>query len=263
MIQIIIAVLFVSTTIFAVDTIEYKVVAGDTLSKISKEYLSNPRAWKELLKYNKIDSPNKIKPGLLLKIPDYLAKNKINKKPNAIAKITTKLGKVKYKKETDADWMDAKKDQLLESGMILNTQERGVAEIVFFDDPEIIIQMREKSILKIKLDKVRGIELVSGESFIKFLGHPKKETQELKFNVTTPTSVAGVRGTEFNVSTDENGLDKYGCSQGLIQVSAQGETVEVPAGFGTIVKKGEAPQKPFKLLDKIIIKPIKVKRLNE
>ena len=64
------------TSLYGVDFIEYKVVSGDTLSKISKEYLSNPQAWRELLKYNQIDSPNKIRPGLVLKIPDYLSKKK-------------------------------------------------------------------------------------------------------------------------------------------------------------------------------------------
>ncbi|MBP7284750.1 MAG: LysM peptidoglycan-binding domain-containing protein [Leptospiraceae bacterium] len=249
--------------LYAVDFIEYKVVSGDTLSKISKEYLSNPQSWRELLKYNHIDSPNKISPGLVLKIPDYLSKKKITAKPVAIARIGTKLGTVKYKKETELEWTDGKKGQLLEADLVIRTLERSTAEIEFFDDPEVLIQVRENSIMKVKMDKVRGIELAAGETFVKFLSHSAKDTKDIKFQLVTPTSVAGVRGTEFNVSTDLDGLDKYACNQGLIQVSAQGETVEVPAGFGTTVKKGEAPQKPFKLLDKVILKPMKVKIVEE
>ena len=253
------------TSLYGVDFIEYKVVSGDTLSKISKEYLSNPQAWRELLKYNQIDSPNKIRPGLVLKIPDYLSKKKKEEaKPVAIARISTKLGTIKFKKEADLDWTDGKKGQLLESDQVIRTLERSTAEVEFFDDPEVLIQVRENSIMKVKMDKVRGVELSSGETFIRFLTHSAKETKDVKFTVSTPTSVAGVRGTEFNVATDSvEGLDKYACNHGLIQVSAQGETVEVPAGFGTTVKKGEPPQKPFKLLEKVILKPMKVKIVEE
>lgn len=259
-----VGLLFV-TSLYAVDFIEYNVVSGDTLSKISKEYLSNPQAWRELLKYNQIDSPNKIKPGLVLKIPDYLSKKKKEEaKPVAIARITTKLGTIKFKREKDLEWLDGKKGQLLESDQVVRTLEKSTAEVEFFDDPEVLIQVRENSIMKVKMDKVRGVELSSGETFIKFLTHSAKDAKDVKFTVSTPTSVAGVRGTEFNVSTDAvEGLDKYACNQGLIQVSAQGQTVEVPAGFGTTVKKGEPPQKPFKLLDKVILKPMKVKVVEE
>lgn len=261
-IQLLIGVLSLYTALYAVDFIEYKVMQGDTLSKISKEYLSNPSAWRELLKYNQIDSPNKIRPGLVIKIPDYLSKKKDTPKPVAIARITTKLGTVKCKKEKDLEWVDGTKGQLLESDQVIRTLEKSNAEVEFFDDPEVVIQVRENSIMKIKMDKVRGVELSAGETSIKFLNHTK-DNKDIKFRVTTPTSVAGVRGTEFNVSTDSDGLDKYACNQGLIQVSAQGETVEVPAGFGTTVKKGEAPKKPFKLLEKVILKPMKVKIVEE
>ncbi len=262
LIQLTIGVLSLFTALYAVDFIEYKVAQGDTLSKISKEYLSNPSAWRELLKYNQIDSPNKIRPGLVIKIPDYLSKKRDSPKPVAIARINTKLGTVKYKKEKDMEWKDGSRGQLLESDQVIRTLEKSNAEVEFFDDPEVVIQVRENSIMKIKMDKVRGVELSEGETSIKFLNH-NKDNKDIKFQVTTPTSVAGVRGTEFNVSTDSDGLDKYACSQGLIQVSAGGETVEVPAGFGTTVKKGEKPQKPFKLLEKVILKPMKVKVVEE
>ena len=70
--------------LFSEDFGNYTVVKGDSLSKISKEHLSDPRKWRELLLYNKIESPNLIKPGLVIKIPDFLSKTKINKKWNKI-----------------------------------------------------------------------------------------------------------------------------------------------------------------------------------
>jgi hypothetical protein len=238
--------------IFSEDMIEYKVQKGDTLSKISKEFLSDPGNWRELLKYNQIDSPNKIQPGMVMKIPDYLSKKKIVVKN--IAKLSKKLGVVKFKKEADVEWKDAEIGQMFASEDTIITKETSAADVTFFDEPNILIQVKENTIMKVKQEKVRSIHLSLGETFIKFLNHAP--SKEVKFNVVTPTSVAGVRGTEFKTTTDKDGLDKYECQKGLIQVGAQGVIVEVPEGYGTSVKKGEAPGKPTKLLEKVKIKPI-------
>jgi nucleoid-associated protein YgaU len=50
----------------------YTVKAGDTLSKIAKEYLGNANAYMEIFNANKdqLTDPDKIKPGQVLKIPD-------------------------------------------------------------------------------------------------------------------------------------------------------------------------------------------------
>jgi nucleoid-associated protein YgaU len=49
----------------------YTVKAGDTLSKIAKEFLGNANAYMELFNANKdqLTDPNLIKPGQVLKIP--------------------------------------------------------------------------------------------------------------------------------------------------------------------------------------------------
>ena len=50
----------------------YTVKAGDTLSKIAKEYLGNANAYMEIFNANKdqLSDPDKIKPGQVLKIPE-------------------------------------------------------------------------------------------------------------------------------------------------------------------------------------------------
>lgn len=50
----------------------YTVKAGDTLSKIAKEYLGNANAYMEIFNANKdqLSDPDKIRPGQVLKIPD-------------------------------------------------------------------------------------------------------------------------------------------------------------------------------------------------
>ncbi len=246
-------ILLITIFIYSEELIEYKVQSGDTLSKISKEYLSDPSKWRELLQYNKVDNPNKIVPGMTLKIPDHLAKKKVEVKN--IAKLSKKLGIVKFKKENDTDWKEAELNQLFANDDTIITKETSSADIYFFDDPKVMVQVKENTIMKVKQEKVKSIHLSVGETFIKFLTH-SKETKEPKFNVVTQTAVAGVRGTEFTSSTDKDGLDTYSCTKGLIQVGAQGKIVEVPEGFVTTVKKGEAPAEPQKILQKVKIKPV-------
>ncbi|MBP7284864.1 MAG: LysM peptidoglycan-binding domain-containing protein [Leptospiraceae bacterium] len=240
--------------IIAEDFFQYQVISGDTLSKISKEHLSDPRKWRELLKYNQIESPNLIKPGLALKIPDFLSKSKKqeSKIEAPIAKVISKVGSLKLKKKGYEEWNDINVDKDLVINDIVRTSESSSAEIDFFETPRTIILLREQSIMKIKFEEVKGIELKLGEVFIKT---DKSENETTKFKFRTSSSTGNVRGTEYQISSDDN-ISRYGCYAGMIEVSAQNQTVKVPAGYGTVVIKGQPPMKPFKLLEKVKIRPI-------
>jgi nucleoid-associated protein YgaU len=51
----------------------YTVKAGDTLSKIAKEFLGDANAYREIFEANRdqLSDPDKIKPGQVLKIPQH------------------------------------------------------------------------------------------------------------------------------------------------------------------------------------------------
>jgi nucleoid-associated protein YgaU len=50
---------------------EYRVVKGDSLSKIAMRVYGDPQAWRRIYDANKdiIDDPNLIQPGQVLKVP--------------------------------------------------------------------------------------------------------------------------------------------------------------------------------------------------
>jgi nucleoid-associated protein YgaU len=54
----------------------HTVVAGDTLSAIAKKYLGNANAYMDIFNANRdqLTDPDKIKPGLVLKIPEHVRK---------------------------------------------------------------------------------------------------------------------------------------------------------------------------------------------
>ncbi len=226
----------------------YKVKEKDTLTKISKEQLNDPKKWREFLKFNKIDNPNLIKPGLELKIPDSLAKK--SPENNPIAKIDKLTGNATIQSKEGV--LNAKIGALLHFGEIVTTEAQSAVEINYFGDPEVIINLKQNSSLKIKQNKIKTSELSFGEAL--FFVFRKKTGDDTVFTVTTPSANAGVRGTVFGVSSDKEETSKYSCLSGTVDVSAQGKTVKLITGYGTIVKKGEAPMEPFLLPGEIKVK---------
>ncbi len=231
----------------------YKVQKGDTLSKICKVHLSNPKQWRELLNYNSIPSPNLIKPGSELKIPASLRKQQTQVEAEPIAKVLDKVGILKIKFLKKEDWNEIEKNQFLNEDDIIRTAESSKAEINFNIEPNSIILLDELSILKVKKDIISTIELKLGGANIKSK-HSNMDKTKVKVNTTS--SICEVKGEEAEIYSDEKKA-KYASYKGKLNVSAQNETVVVPEGYGTVVINGQPPGKPFKILDKVTITPIK------
>lgn len=63
----------------------------------------------------------------------------------------------------------------------------------------------------------------------------------LEPQIYTPSAVCGVRGTEFTVYTAADGSTVLAVDSGLVELTAQGETVELAAGKAVEVLTGQAP----------------------
>ncbi len=255
------------------DVFEYKVKKNDTLSKIAKEFLQDPRNWKELLKYNEIPNPSLIREGTTLLIPGFLRKDtisatgeKIEPSTGPVAIADFQRGLTQFSRDfapngLPATWSKLSKDQLLNTEDWIQTGQNSGAKIIFTKNGTIL-ELREKTLAKIlktnvdafdnfKINKDSGVvELKSG--YLEAKVPPKKAGDETrKFMVVTPVAVVGVRGTELYVNSPDPENTSVGCYKGELEVSAQGKTVSVPAGFGTNVVKGQAPSKPEKLPEKV------------
>ena len=69
--------------------------------------------------------------------------------------------------------------------------------------------------------------------------------------IKTPAGVAGVRGTEFGVSVQDNGRMGVATKKGAVATSARGETVLVKAGFQNWTIPGQPPSPPVPLREDI------------
>ncbi|WP_171971746.1 FecR domain-containing protein [[Limnothrix rosea] IAM M-220] len=98
--------------------------------------------------------------------------------------------------------------------------------------------------------KVTVIEVTKGQ--VRVNVRPFSNPQS-RLEVKTPAGIAGVRGTEFGVAVADNGQTNVLTDKGMVEVSGQdaGESVEVKAGYATIVVQGEAPTQPVRFTENL------------
>lgn len=238
-------------TLSAQETETYIVKDNDTLAKIAREKLNDPTLWREFLQYNQIDNPHKIIQGMILKIPTHLSK-KNSPKINELAELRSYFGKVEFK-SSDKSWTSVNKKQKFIDNEWIRTSSDSSAEIEYADETKTVVQMRQNSSIKLEKQSEQGLSLSAGSIFLKIFNNGNNK--EIKYSVTTPGAVIGVRGTTFYVSLDKEETSLVGCYQGEVDVSAQSVTVIVPKGYGTRVIKGQPPIEPFKLLEPVVPKP--------
>lgn len=226
------------------DAEEFQIVEvkrGDTLAKISKKYLEDPRQWPALLKYNKIANPNLIQPGLKLKVPANLAKQKAQ----VVAVVIFKTGNAQYARAKKKSWHAV----FVKLGLYVEDQIKTAAYA------SVHLQLSNRAVLRIQPESHIIVNKVERDGdntiFTMDQGRIFAYVQGLKkgnsgLQIRTPSAVAAVRGTVFDLSADDKSSG-LACHEGQVDVSAQNVTVEVPEGTGTFVKKGEPPMQPFRL----------------
>jgi hypothetical protein len=89
--------------------------------------------------------------------------------------------------------------------------------------------------------KVTILEVTKGQ--VRVNVRPFSNPQS-KLEVRTPAGIAGVRGTEFGVAVADDGQTNIMTNEGMVAVSGAGESVDVKAGYASIVVVGEAPTEP-------------------
>jgi hypothetical protein len=201
-IAIILLFAFVSTIIVAdVDYTEYQVKEGETFMEICENLLLDCQTnWKQFLKFNGLSKPTDIVPGMILKVPNSLSKNRY-------AKVQFIEGTVEVYDEPNDEWIKIRNNHVLVEGNVLKTNEESKCEV----------KLDDGTLLKLEADTVIGLgelnfedggsntlmDVLQGSVLMKIT----KLTGTDEFNVETVSAVAGVRGTEFTVTVTGEGED--------------------------------------------------------
>jgi hypothetical protein len=217
---------------------------GDTLIHLANRYLINTRDWQSLQKLNKIADPQRIRPGTAIRIP--LAAMKTEPAPAKVISIDGPVESTGGKLVVGS---------AVGEGQGIKTGDNGFVTLRLADGSSIVVQSKSQ----VKLEIARTIANTSGVPVTRaYLESGRLEAKVEKragpaarFEVTTPTSNMGVRGTQFRVSSEDDGKASRGeVIEGTVNVADSGavKNLNVAAGFGTIIEQGKAPVTPVKLL---------------
>ena len=240
--------------------VSYVTREGDTLYEIASRYLSDTGDWAILSRLNRVPAPRRMHAGVALRLPT----DKLKQEPETARVIATSgpaeraFGKSPY--------VPLATGATLGEGDRIRTGPNGFLTLMLSDGSHLT--MTEDGVLDI--GKLRHITLTgAGDRQLVLrrgrveseVTHAKK--QEDRFEIRSPSVVAGVRGTHFRVTYDGDtqatavevldgavGVDPAAAARASapgapLQASAQ----LLAAHFGSVTRAGGAPGDAVPLLD--------------
>jgi hypothetical protein len=182
-------------------TVVYTARAGDTLYDVAERYLQGPNDWEVLARLNGVPAPKRLQPGVALKLPvARLRKEKLS------ARVVAARGPVE--RASSNAFMPLSVDATLAEGDRVRTGANGFMTIELADgthmslppDSQLDLTTLRRTVLTGTLDRVFELKRGTVDSEVT---HLKKRDD--RFQIRSPSVVAGVRGTRFRVDYDDAG----------------------------------------------------------
>ncbi len=225
----------------------YSARPGDNLWNISEKYLKKgTRYTTRLQKLNGIQEPTKIPPGTRIRIP--IKWLKYQPVPAIVLETQGKCEGISSAKGRH----ELTPGQQLYTGDSVSTGKNSSMTLQFADGSKLLVQ----SETEIVLDTVSAYaktgmvdtRLRLRRGYVDTGVKPKKGPGS-RYEISTPSAVAAVRGTEFRVSAEAGSdLMRSEVIEGRVRVKSHGVNRTVKSGFGVYVKPGKTPSKVIKLL---------------
>ncbi len=213
----------------------YTLRPGDNLQKVSQNLLNRQHSWTDLIRHNKIEQVSALAPGSIIKIPMHWLKHQ--PKP-AIAKSVA--GSVFVKRASKSAFKLLKTNMSIRVGDEVATRQGNV--LIEFADGSTIRLEEHSNLVFNKLSHFGKTGMVDTRLRLK-RGSISTEVTPLvkgsRYEITTPSAVAAVRGTKFRLSTTDN-ESQLEVIEGSVSFTGEHGTTEVSAGNGARIKKGSA-----------------------
>lgn len=221
------------------------VAPGDTLRGLCRQHLEEPEACREIYRVNRMQNPDLIRPGQRVMVPAELLRGIPAEGVVAFTK-----GDVRYYRADGDEGRLPLVGESLEEGGRIETGQDGTVEVQFGDGSSFVL--KPDSVLSLVRSRQKGDEFVLRDLFLRagrVMSRIRKATgREQRYNIRTPSAVAGARGTEYRVSVDAEETTRSEVLAGTVAVEAMRREVRLQEGEGTGVRKGEIPQPPRPLL---------------
>jgi hypothetical protein len=237
--------------------ISYTVKQGDTLQALSITLLTDSKKWNELARLNGLKNPNLILPGQVIDVPrslinfanqPKLATNGVLLSANGTVTINGAPAQAGSPVPEGAGVQTAAGSSAIikmSDGSSVQLMPRSLAEVITqhgyaMKDPASSISTTWFS---------GAIRLVEG---VLDIAADKAAKRNQPLNVVTPTSVVGVRGTQFRVAFEDptTRTARTEVLEGKVRADnpTQGVGADVGSGFGVAVKPNEREIKVVALL---------------
>ena len=233
-------------------SLPYTVRPKDNLIKFTQDMLINPKAWPEVAKFNQLKDPDVIFPGQKLDIPLRFLKSKPSTAKVISAEGDATLGGIKMQPGAT-----------LSDGSQLKTGPNSSAVIELGDGSRIKVLPNSLAQVVTNRDYAMRDSSSSGstnwfsglmrltEGALEALAS-KTTNRATPLQIETPTSIVGVRGTEFRVAFDDplKQAARTEVIEGKVRADnpAQKSGADLPMGTGAVVKPTEKEVKVVVLL---------------
>ena len=252
-------------------TLTYVTRAGDSLYDLADRYLRDRSDWVALARLNHVSEPRHLRPGTVLRLPVALLRE-----DGLSARVIATSGPATHAFRNEPSLPLVVGSSLVE-GDRLQTGKDGFATLELADGTHLIIPPNTS----LELGKLRQTVLTGATDRIVNLQHGEVDSEvthatrkDDRFQIRSPSVVAGVRGTSFHVSYDGgnestavevlDGAVGVDAAQGGAGAPAPGtplaaSTQLVTARHGSLTTAGGAVGAPVALLDApTIAKPSRV-----
>jgi hypothetical protein len=222
----------------------YRTQAGDTLIRIASRFLVDGRDWQSLQRLNGIKNPNAMPVGSIVNIRAAAMRTE-----PAPVRVTSVQGNVL------ANGSTVQPGVMMKEGDRLATGDDGFVTILLADGSTLTVQSKSA----VKLETARQLANTGGvgDSVVRLESGrvetivAKQRNPGARYEIRTPTSNMGVRGTVFRVAADDSGSKAASeVLEGKVNVAALSGNagVALVQGYGTVAEKDKAPLPPIELL---------------
>jgi hypothetical protein len=149
-------------------------------------------------------------------------------------------GKAQYKEKEEDEWTDAELNMCIYVGDTVRTMKDSGLALQFGKKTQMKVNALSTftiSTMDPKKPKPNQVNFKVGESWTKI----DDKNEKVIFQVKTPSALAGVRGTEFDIAVDEDGNSKVSVLEGVVSVLNDLGEVLAEAGKATEILKGKMP----------------------
>lgn len=159
----------------------------------------------------------------------------------AAAEIVSLQGTGDQRAATAADWLPARPAQALATGDFVRTRQAARMALLFADDTQL--RLHQNTVLQVKgvatpAQPVTTLLLNAGRAWTQ-----TKRADGTRLNLETPAATAAIRGTDWDISVEDDGRTLLTVLSGTVEFSnAQGQ-VSVGANEAAIAEVGKAPVK--------------------